>query len=83
MPLYQSGEVGARIRQNVELRSQLRQQIDVARLQVRSTVSAAWSQLIAVKSQIVSYRSQVEATRLRLKACARKRTSVSARCSTC
>jgi outer membrane protein len=66
VPLYQSGEVGARIRQNVELRSQLRRQIDVMRLQVRSNVSSAWSQLAAVKGQIVSYKAQAEATRIAL-----------------
>lgn len=46
IPLYQAGEVGARVRQGVETRSQLRQVIDQTRQQVIANVTSAWSQVV-------------------------------------
>jgi outer membrane protein len=52
VPLYQAGEVGARIRQKVEERSQAKQLIDLARQQVQASVASAWSQMVAVRVRI-------------------------------
>jgi outer membrane protein len=66
VPLYQSGEVGARIRQGVETRSQLRQEIDQARQQVTANVVSAWSQVVSIRSQIVANKAQVDANTIAL-----------------
>jgi outer membrane protein len=43
MPLYEGGAVSAQIWQAKEMQSQLRQQIDVMREQVRASVATAWA----------------------------------------
>jgi outer membrane protein len=62
VPIYEAGEVSARIRQNIETRSQLRHQIDEARELVRSNVTSAWGTLVAVRAQIQSDTAGVEAS---------------------
>jgi outer membrane protein len=66
VPLYQAGEVSARIRQAQEVRSQRLQQIDEAREQVRSNVISAWGQWTSTKAQIESDQAQVESNRIAL-----------------
>jgi outer membrane protein len=66
VPLYQAGEVGARIRQNVESRSQARQLIDQARQQVQSNVTGAWSQVVSIRTQITANQAQVDANSIAL-----------------
>jgi outer membrane protein len=66
VPLYQGGEVEARIRQAKEERVGRREDIELARVQIRSLVSAAWSQFVAAQAQIVSDRVQVEAAQIAL-----------------
>jgi outer membrane protein len=66
VPIYEAGEVSARIRQNIETRSQLRHQIDEARELVRSNVTAAWGTLTATRAQIVSDQAGVDAGRIAL-----------------
>ncbi len=66
VPIYEAGEVSARIRQNIETRSQLRHQIDEARELVRSNVTSAWGSLVSARAQIQSGGSQVEANRIAL-----------------
>jgi len=66
VPIYQAGEVSARVRQNVETRSQLRHQIDEARESVRANVISAWGSYTAARAQIVSDRAQVEASSVAL-----------------
>lgn len=66
VPLYQAGEVGARIRQNVELRSQLRQMIDQARQQVQANITSAWSQVVSIRTQITANQAQVSANTIAL-----------------
>ena len=62
VPLYEGGEVYARIRQNIETRSQLRHQIDEARERVRSDVTSAWGTLISARAQIQSDTAGVDAS---------------------
>ncbi|MGF1620085.1 MAG: TolC family outer membrane protein [Rhodomicrobiaceae bacterium] len=66
VPLYQGGEVSARIRQNIEIRSQLRHQIDEARQSVRANIISAWGSYTAARAQIVSDQAQVEASQVAL-----------------
>jgi|EndMetStandDraft_7_1072992.scaffolds.fasta_scaffold40980_2 outer membrane protein len=66
VPIYEAGEVSARIRQNIETRSQLRHQIDEARELVRANVTSAWGTLVAVRAQITSDTAQVEANQVAL-----------------
>ena len=66
VPIYEAGEVSARIRQNIETRSQLRHQIDEARELVRSNVTSAWGTLIATRAQITSGTAQVAANQVAL-----------------
>ena len=66
VPIYEAGEVSARIRENIETRSQLRHQIDEARELVRSNITSAWGTLIATRAQITSGTAQVEANTVAL-----------------
>ncbi len=66
VPIYQAGEVSARIRQNIETRSQLRHQIDEARESVRATVISAWGDYTASRAQIASDEAQVNASQVAL-----------------
>ncbi|MDZ4790867.1 MAG: TolC family outer membrane protein [Hyphomicrobiales bacterium] len=66
VPIYQAGEVSARIRQAKETQSQFRQLIDEAREQVRADVISNWGQYISSRAQIESARAQVEANRIAL-----------------
>ncbi len=66
VPIYQAGEVSARIRQAKETQSQFRQLIDEAREQVRADVVTNWGQYTSTRAQIDSARTQVEANRIAL-----------------
>jgi outer membrane protein len=66
VPIYEAGEVSARIRQNIETRSQLRHQIDEARELVRANVTSAWGTLVSVRAQITSDTAGVEASQVAL-----------------
>lgn len=66
VPIYQAGEVSARIRQAQETRSQRLQQIDEAREQIRANVIAAWGELLSARAQIESEQVSVEANRVAL-----------------
>jgi outer membrane protein len=61
IPIYQAGEVDARIRQGVEIRSQLRHQIDAGRELVRANIVSAWGAYTAARAQIISDQAQVDA----------------------
>ena len=67
VPIYQAGEVSARIRRGVETRSQLRHLIDVARESVRAAVISAWGNFTAAQAQIQSDLAQVEASDIALR----------------
>lgn len=66
VPIYEGGEVSARIRQGVETQSQLRHQIDASREQVRANIISAWGTYTAARAQIRSDAAQVEANRVAL-----------------
>jgi outer membrane protein len=66
VPIYQAGEVSARIRQTIETRSIFRHQIDEAREAVRANIIAAWGAYTASRAQIISDQAQVEAAQIAL-----------------
>jgi outer membrane protein len=66
VPIYQGGEVSARIRQNIETRSQLRHIIDQERERIRAEIISAWGNYTATRAQITSDQAQVEANRVAL-----------------
>jgi len=66
VPIYQAGEVSARIRQSQDTQLQRRQEVDQARQQVRADVISAWGQLTAARAAIESDRAQVQANRIAL-----------------
>ncbi len=66
VPIYQAGEVSARIRQAKETQSQFRQLIDEAREQVRGDNISNWGFYVSARAQIESARAQVEANRIAL-----------------
>lgn len=66
VPIYQAGEVSARVRQSQDTELQRRQEVDQARQQVRSDVVSAWGQLVAARAALVSDRAQVQANEIAL-----------------
>jgi outer membrane protein len=62
VPIYEGGQVYARVRQAKEVAGQARIQVEVQRDQVRAQVIQAWGQLEAAKAQIVASQAQVAAT---------------------
>ncbi len=66
VPIYQAGEVSARVRQSQDVELQRRQQVDQARQAVRADVVSAWGQVIAARAAIVSDRAAVQANRIAL-----------------
>jgi outer membrane protein len=61
VPLYEGGEVYARVRQAKEVAGQRRIEVDIARDTVRAGVITAWSQLEAARAQIAAAEAQVQA----------------------
>lgn len=61
IPIYEGGEVYARVRQAKEVAGQRRIEVDIARDTVRAGVITAWSQLEAARAQIVAAEAQVQA----------------------
>lgn len=61
VPIYEGGEVYARVRQAKETASQRRFEIELIRDQVRAAVIAAWGSLEAAKAQITAAQVQVQA----------------------
>ncbi len=66
VPLYQAGEVSARVRQSQDTELQRRQQVDQARQAVRADVVSAWGQVVAARAAIVSDRAAVQANEIAL-----------------
>lgn len=66
IPLYDGGEVRARVRQAKHTHVSRIQEIEQARSETQANVTAAWSRLMAARAQIKSDRIQVEANRLAL-----------------
>ena len=66
VPIYEGGEVYARVRQAKETVGQRRIEADATRDQVRATVITAWGQLEASRAQILAAQAQVQATEIAL-----------------
>lgn len=66
VPIYEGGEVYARVRQAKHTHMSRLQQIEQARSEVRSAVTATWSQLLAARSQADSDKVQVAALEIAL-----------------
>jgi outer membrane protein len=66
VPIYEGGEVYARVRQAKETVGQRRIEADVARDQVRATLVSSWGQLEASRAQIIAAQSQVQAAEIAL-----------------
>ena len=66
VPIYEGGEVYARVRQAKETVSQRRIEAEVTRDQVRTTVLSAWGQLEASRAQINAAEAQVAAAEVAL-----------------
>jgi outer membrane protein len=66
VPIYEGGEVYARVRQAKETVGQRRIEADITRDQIRATVFSSWGQLEASRAQIVAAQAQVEAAEIAL-----------------
>ena len=66
VPLYQAGSVFSQIRQNRQINSQRRIQVEETRRQVIESVTTAWQRLTTASAQIVSQLEQVRAAELAL-----------------
>lgn len=66
VPLYEGGEVYARVRQAKEIHVSRLQSIEQARADAEARVVSAWSQLQASRAQLESDRSQVKANQTAL-----------------
>ena len=66
IPLYQAGEVSARVRQARQVDEQRQLLIREARRRVLADVVASWGRLASAKAQISSDRAQVEASQTAL-----------------
>lgn len=66
VPLYQGGEVAARIRQAKETDNQLKKQVEDARLRVHADVVSNWGILQSSGAEITSAKASVEANRIAL-----------------
>jgi outer membrane protein len=61
VPIYEGGEVYARVRQSKEIAGQRRIEADIARDQVREAIVTAYGQLEAARAQIIASQAQVQA----------------------
>ncbi len=66
VPIYEGGQVYARVRQAKQLHVARLQQVEVFRTQVREGVIAAWAQYQAAKAQVQSDRTQVSSAQTAL-----------------
>lgn len=66
VPIYEGGEVYARIRQAKETVAQQRIEAEAARNEVQAAVATAWGELEASKSQVTAAQTQVEASEIAL-----------------
>lgn len=66
MPLYEGGEVQARVRQAKHIQVSRLQEIEEVRDQTISDVTAAWSRMIAARAQLKSDQIQIEANKTAL-----------------
>lgn len=66
VPIYEGGEVYARVRQAKQVHISLLQEIEQARSETEAAIVAAWSQLVAARAQAISDATQVSANQTAL-----------------
>jgi outer membrane protein len=66
VPLYEGGEVYARVRQAAHTHVSRLQEIEQARVETQAAIRTAWSRLMAARAQLKSDEVQVEANRIAL-----------------
>ncbi len=66
MPIYQGGEIYARIRQAKQTVLQRRQEMQTAQRAVRADVIASWGQVNSIKAKLIADRTQVAASQTAL-----------------
>jgi len=66
VPIYEGGEVYARVRQAKNIHVSLLQEIEQFRTEARAFVVSSWSQLEAARAQLESEQAQVDANRTAL-----------------
>jgi outer membrane protein len=66
VPIYENGEVYARVRQAKHLQVSRLQEIEQARTETEADVVSSWSQLLAARAQLQSDQAQVDANRTAL-----------------
>ena len=66
IPIYQGGEVAARVRQAKHTHVSRLQEIEQVRTEVKAAAIAAWSRLQAARAQVQSDRAQVQANQTAL-----------------
>ncbi len=66
VPIYQGGEVSARVRASKHTHVSRLQEVEDARTQVRESIITSWSQYQAVRAQLDSDRTQVQANQIAL-----------------
>ncbi len=66
VPIYEGGEVYARVRQAKHIHVSRIQEIEQQRVEVKAQVVAAWSQLLAARAQLESAQAQVTANQTAL-----------------
>jgi outer membrane protein len=66
VPIYEGGQVYARVRQAKQLHLGRLQDIEQARVQIRAQIISAWAQYVAARSQLESAEAQLEANQVAL-----------------
>ena len=66
VPLYEAGEVSARVRAAKEVLGQRQLEADSARLAVRSAIAGAWSQFETANARLKSAKAQIAAAEIAL-----------------
>ena len=66
VPLYQTGEEYARVRQLREVAVQRRRELDAARRQARESVAQRWQSLETARARVEAFRASVEANGIAL-----------------
>ncbi len=66
VPLYQQGLVSSRVREDKQLASQRRIQVDEARRAAEQNAIASWEDLQTNRARIVSFQAEVDASRIAL-----------------
>ncbi len=62
VPIYQAGEVSARIRQAKQTNIQRKHQVTEAKLQAKADIISSWGRLVAARAQLKSQNEQVRAS---------------------